>query len=142
MLKAQREVIRGKPENFNRPDYNFRVPGAGDDGLQPGMFGRLRIDYDQRADALVVPRVALLDDQAEPAVYTVRDSKAVRVPVKLGYSDGEWSEIRDGLEEGEPPSTLLGSIADLHRGETVLVLAGATEDTDAAIRRIELGEAF
>src|SRR5690606_20364603 len=78
---------------------------AGDDGLQPGMFGRLRIDYDQRADALVVPRVALLDDQAEPAVYTVRDSKAVRVPVKLGYSDGEWSEIRDGLEEGEPVVT-------------------------------------
>ncbi|MDR7268921.1 exoribonuclease-2 [Pelomonas saccharophila] len=27
-LKAQREVVRGKPENFNRPDYNFRLkPG-------------------------------------------------------------------------------------------------------------------
>ena len=24
-LKAQREVVRGKPENFNRPDYNFRL---------------------------------------------------------------------------------------------------------------------
>ena len=24
-LKAQREVVRGKPENFNRPDYTFRV---------------------------------------------------------------------------------------------------------------------
>jgi exoribonuclease-2 len=26
-LKAQREVVRGKPENFNRPDYNFRLDG-------------------------------------------------------------------------------------------------------------------
>jgi exoribonuclease-2 len=26
-LKAQREVVRGKPENFNRPDYNFRLTG-------------------------------------------------------------------------------------------------------------------
>jgi exoribonuclease-2 len=26
-LKAQREVVRGKPENFNRPDYNFRLEG-------------------------------------------------------------------------------------------------------------------
>jgi exoribonuclease-2 len=26
-LKAQREVVRGKPENFNRPDYNFRLAG-------------------------------------------------------------------------------------------------------------------
>lgn len=27
-LKAQRELVRGKPENFSRPDYNFRLPGA------------------------------------------------------------------------------------------------------------------
>ena len=26
-LKARREVARGKPENFNRPDYNFRLTG-------------------------------------------------------------------------------------------------------------------
>ena len=26
-LKAQREVVRGKPENFNRPDYTFRLVG-------------------------------------------------------------------------------------------------------------------
>lgn len=24
-LKAQREIVRGKPENFNRPDYNFKL---------------------------------------------------------------------------------------------------------------------
>jgi exoribonuclease-2 len=26
-LKARREVVRGKPETFNRPDYNFRLDG-------------------------------------------------------------------------------------------------------------------
>jgi len=31
--KARREVVRGKPETFNRPDYNFRLAGA--DGLPP-----------------------------------------------------------------------------------------------------------
>jgi exoribonuclease-2 len=25
VLKARREVVRGKPENFNRPDYNFKL---------------------------------------------------------------------------------------------------------------------
>lgn len=29
-LKAQREVVRGKPETFNRPDYNFKLVNAGD----------------------------------------------------------------------------------------------------------------
>ena len=28
-LKAQREVVRGKPELFNRPDYNFKLEGNG-----------------------------------------------------------------------------------------------------------------
>ena len=36
-LKGRREVARGKPENFNRPDYNFRlVHEAGDDGEPQG----------------------------------------------------------------------------------------------------------
>jgi hypothetical protein len=24
-------VVRGKPENFNRPDYNFRLAGRGEE---------------------------------------------------------------------------------------------------------------
>jgi len=110
----------------------FRVVCAfsGGDGLQPGMFGRLRIDYDQRADALVVPRLALLDDQADPAVYTVREGKAVRVPVKLGYTEGEWSEVRDGLKEGEPVVTA-GKVA-LRDGSAVHVIDGAPAKAAAA----------
>ncbi|MDB5752658.1 MAG: exoribonuclease R-like protein [Ramlibacter sp.] len=30
-LKAQREVVRGKPETFNRPDYSFKLLAAGDE---------------------------------------------------------------------------------------------------------------
>ncbi|MEW6384874.1 MAG: efflux RND transporter periplasmic adaptor subunit, partial [Pseudomonadota bacterium] len=81
----------------------FRVVSAFDGAahaLQPGMFGRIRIDYDQRADALVVPRLALLDD-GEPAVFRVREGKVARVPVKLGYAEGPWVEIRDGLAAGD-----------------------------------------
>ena len=35
-LKAQREVVRGKPETFNRPDYNFRL--VGNDGREPCLL--------------------------------------------------------------------------------------------------------
>jgi membrane fusion protein (multidrug efflux system) len=80
----------------------FRVICAFEGGglLQPGMFGRIKIDYDERADALVVPRMALLDDEGDPAVFAVKGGKAARVPVKLGYIDGNWAEIRSGLAEG------------------------------------------
>ena len=38
-LKARREVVRGKPEIFNRPDYNFKLVAQGprpEPGLEPG----------------------------------------------------------------------------------------------------------
>lgn len=85
----------------------FRVVAAFDGGvqesgrLQPGMFGRVRIVYDQRAEALVVPRLALLDDEGNPAVFQVRDGVVARVPVELGFLDGQWAEIRDGLVLGD-----------------------------------------
>ncbi|WP_411832060.1 efflux RND transporter periplasmic adaptor subunit [Pseudoxanthomonas mexicana] len=111
----------------------FRVICAfdGGDELQPGMFGRIRIDYDQRADALVVPRVALLDD-GEPAVFAVRDGKAVRVPVKLGYTEGEWTEIRDGLKEGEQVVTA-GKVA-LRDGTAVQLINAAADKATATTK--------
>ena len=102
----------------------FRVICSFEGGgaLQPGMFGRIRIDYDQRTDALVVPRVALLDDEGDPAVYAVKQGKAVRVPVKLGYLDGQWAEVRQGLKVGDQVVTA-GKVA-LREGSPVQVIGG------------------
>lgn len=76
-----------------------RFDGAGI--LRPGMFGRISINYDNRANALVVPRIALLEDQGDPAVFMLQDGKVVRTPVQLGYMDGGWAEIRGGLKLGD-----------------------------------------
>lgn len=101
----------------------FRVVLAfvGGGVLQPGMFGRIKIDYDQRADALVVPRSALLDDENDPAVFAIRNGKAARVPVKLGYTDGAWAEIRSGVKQGEQVVTA-GKVA-LREGSVVQVIS-------------------
>ena len=84
------------------------------------MFGRIRIDYDQRANALVIPRTALLDDESDPAVFVARGGKAARVSVKLGYTDGEWAEVLSGLKPGEQVVTA-GKVA-LREGSAVQVL--------------------
>jgi len=93
---------------------------AGGGLLQPGMFGRMQIDYDQRADALVVPRIALLDDEGDPAVFAVRNGKAERVPVKLGYMDGAWAEVRKGIGLGE--QVVVAGKTALRDGSRVQVL--------------------
>lgn len=100
----------------------FRVVTTfdGSGTLQPGMFGRVGIDYDQRTDALTVPRAALLEDEADPAVFVVRDNTAQRVAIKLGYFDGPWAEVRDGLKPGDRVVTA-GKVA-LRDGALVQVL--------------------
>ena len=102
----------------------FRVIAAfdGKGDQKPGMFGRISIDYDQRADALTVPRTALLEDEAEPAVFVIEEGKAKRVPIELGYLDGEWAEVRGGLEEGARVVTA-GKVT-LRDGSAVQVIGG------------------
>jgi len=109
----------------------FRVICAFQGGglLQPGMFGRMQIDYDHRANALVVPRIALLDDAGDPAVFAIRSGKAVRVPVKLGYLDGAWAEIRSGVRLGE--QVVVAGKTALRDGSVVQVL-DAKADTQVA----------
>lgn len=112
----------------------FRVIAAFDSGglLQPGMFGRISIAYDKRADALVVPRVALLEGGGQPEVYAVRDGKAVRVPVKLGYIDGAWAEIREGLAIGD--RVVIAGKSALRDGSVVQVIGDPVKKPVAAAK--------
>ena len=106
----------------------FRVVCAFDNApeLRPGMFGRIEVVYDQRQDALTVPRVALIEDEGEPAVYVVKGNKAQRRAVQIGYSNGEFAEIRSGLKEGDQVVTA-GKVA-IRDGTEVQVIdtAGAS----------------
>lgn len=112
----------------------FRVVTAfpGDRGLRPGMFGRIDVVYDQRTDALTVPRAALIEDAGETAVFAVRDKKAVRVTIEVGHMSGELAEVRKGLTEGDQVVTA-GKIT-LRDGAEVEVLnpPGAATGSDVA----------
>jgi membrane fusion protein (multidrug efflux system) len=82
----------------------FRVVTAFSDptgALKPGMFGRVEVVYDERQQALTVPREALIEGEGLPAVFLVRDSRAVRTTIELGHLSGELAEVRGGLAEGD-----------------------------------------
>ncbi|MEO5697026.1 MAG: RNB domain-containing ribonuclease [Burkholderiaceae bacterium] len=100
-LKAQREVVRGKPENFNRPDYSFRlepaVPGdaAEPPAMEPQGTERVRITTRQRGSALdlIVAEAMILAnstwggwiaDCGVPGIYRSQASMAPGVKVRMG----------------------------------------------------------
>ena len=95
-LKAQREVVRGKPENFNRPDYNFRLARApGEDGSEPNGDEPVTITPRQRGSALdlIVAEAMILAnstwggwlaDCGVPGIYRSQASMAPGVKVRMG----------------------------------------------------------
>lgn len=74
--------------------------------LRPGMFSTVRIVTDSRPDALIVPKKALVLETDEDDVFAVRDGKAQRLRVELGYTDGERVQIVSGLEAGDQVITV------------------------------------
>ncbi|ROR22741.1 exoribonuclease-2 [Comamonas sp. BIGb0124] len=92
-LKAAREVVRGKPETFNRPDYNFRLVGK--DGSEPTGEETVQISVRKRGsplDLIVAEAMILanstwgqwLAECGVPGLYRSQASLLPGVKVRMG----------------------------------------------------------
>lgn len=95
-LKAQREVVRGKPENFNRPDYNFKLVDASGAAPQnpPDGSETVRISERRRGaplDLIVAEAMILanntwggwLAELGVPGIYRSQASMAPGIKVRM-----------------------------------------------------------
>ncbi len=96
-LKAGREVIRGKPENFNRPDYNYRLIDASGASPKQEPDGSERVEISERRrgaplDLIVSEAMILanshwggwLADCGVPGIYRSQASMAPGIKVRMG----------------------------------------------------------
>jgi len=92
-LKAEREIVRGKPETFNRPDYNFRLEGVTEDGPQGDE--KVSIGLRQRGSPLdlIVAEAMILANSTwgqwmaslgVPAIYRSQASLSPGIKVRMG----------------------------------------------------------
>ena len=91
-LKAQREVVRGKPETFTRPDYSFKL--VGNDGREPDGSERVQIDVRRRGEPLdlIVAEAMILANStwggwlaelSVPGIYRSQPSLAPGIKVRM-----------------------------------------------------------
>jgi len=92
-LKQKREVVRGKPETFNRPDYNFKLIDKDNTGPQ----GEETVEITTRkrgsaldlivAEAMILANSTwgqLLAEYGVPGIYRSQASLAPGVKVRMG----------------------------------------------------------
>lgn len=100
--------------------------------LRPGLFSRLDVAYDNVAGAILIPKSALLSGDRDTSVYVIRDNKAQRVAVKLGYEAGNKVQVLQGLSPGA--DVVVAGQSALSEGSEVQSLR-ATETTHAVAKR-------
>ncbi len=99
-LKAKREIVRGKPETFNRPDYNFRLldnaaPLSEGPKPEPQGYEKVEITTRQRgapldlivAEAMILANStwgAWMAELGVPGIYRSQASLAPGVKVRMG----------------------------------------------------------
>ncbi len=92
-LKAGRELVRGKPESFNRPDYNFKL--LENQGTEPQGTETVQISIRQRGaplDLIVSEAMILanstwgnwLAEHGVPGIYRSQASLLPGVKVRMG----------------------------------------------------------
>ncbi|MEM1263576.1 MAG: efflux RND transporter periplasmic adaptor subunit [Pseudomonadota bacterium] len=97
--------------------------------LKPGMFARLNVVYDTRADALLIPRNAIVETEVGDSVFVVNGGKVKRHVVRTGFVWGEDIEVVDGLNSGDQIVTL--GLSGLRDGADVDII-GETNSADFA----------
>lgn len=102
------KVLRISPV-VNPETGTFKVTVAIDDEsrqLKPGMFGRVRIVYDTRDNALMIPKEAVMNEDGNNSVYVLNDKMVFRRTIQTGYVNGSNIEVIEGLKEGDSVVTI------------------------------------
>lgn len=86
-------VIDAKTGTFK---VTLRVPNP-DNLLKSGMFAQVKLNYDTKQNAVLLPRKALLAIDDSVNVFVVKDGIASKQAVTVGYQEGEVVEILSGL---------------------------------------------
>ncbi len=89
--------------------------------LRPGMFVRVRLRFERRANVLFVPEQAVVPDSKTPYVYRLAGGQAHQVPVKTGMRREGQVEISEGLVAGD--EVVVAGQLKLRNGVAVRALA-------------------
>ena len=106
----------------------LEIPPA-EGALRPGMFATMRIITEVHDQALIIPKKALVLETDQDDVFVVRDGRARRLRVELGYADGDRIEVLSGLT-GDDQVITVGH-EGLKDGAVVRVVGEVGEVSDA-----------
>ena len=105
-----------------------------DKTLRPGLFTRMDISFLHVANAVLMPKAAVLGSRDAAIAYVIEGGKAVRTSIRLGHENGSSVQVLEGLDAGAEV-VVIGHAA-LSDGALVEVLG---DDSTARIAQTQAG---
>lgn len=109
-----------------------------DRSLRPGLFTRMDIAFLHLANAVLMPKAAVLGSRGAEAVYVIEDGKAHRQPIRTGYDSGSRVQVIEGLAAGT--EVVVTGQASLNDGALVEVLHNESDSRIAQTRALAKSE--
>jgi len=96
--------------------------------LRPGIFVNVRIITDTHADAVLVPKQAIVYDGGDQYVFVVEDSTATKIRLDAGFENSQYVEALS-LIEPDTPVIVVGQNGLKDQARVKVVNATDTADT-------------
>jgi len=117
-FKAEVQAIRPAAKLVDDVVYytvDLRIVDEYQGLLKPEMTANVSVVVDQRRDVLWAPTAAVRRRGGESLVFLKENGKVRQVPVKVGWSEGERTQILEGLGVDQtliiPSSNMAGAVA-------------------------------
>jgi len=89
--------------------------------LRPGMLVTAKLGIERHEDVALLPADAIVMEKTNAFVYAVDGDKAVKRPVKLGFTDGKQAEVLEGVQPAD--TIVLAARSPVSDGQAVRVAA-------------------
>jgi len=98
--------------------------------LKPGMFGRIDIVFDMHANALQVPRSAIVENAGQTSIFVVSEDVVERRIISTGYAESGQIEVLQGLDDMD--EIVVVGQTSLKNGSRISVINAPAATTSAA----------
>jgi membrane fusion protein (multidrug efflux system) len=87
--------------------------------LRPGMYATAKIGIEKHTEVTLLPADAVVFEKSGISVFEVAENKAKKIPVKTGFNDGNFIEIRSGVAVGQ--SVISAGKITLNNGQPITI---------------------
>ena len=95
------EISKSASSDSRTFQVKAEFPNTKDRWFKPGMFVKAKATLATKKDVVVVPNESIIHIDNKEVVYIIKNGKAVEKDIKTGMTNGNFSEVMNGMNAGD-----------------------------------------